>query len=253
MARRRSDNPLQILILGVFTIGGFAALLVWLTGQTPVLRLRPVLERELGLEEVETRFVPDPDGVGASLAVILPADYPLEVEPARQIAATALQRYLDLAERTRVLRCWVASAKAPDEPVVTVTRQALSNLRWAQQEARRLPRQLASVGIRNAEVQAVGASATGAVLELSGQAASGDAGRQAVERAMERLTRLPYAGTIRAMIHTPSGIIRRTAGRDVPAAPEKPAPPAPEKPPPPAPKRPGSAPAPGGGSEEPGK
>ena len=55
---RRSENPLMVLVLGLFTVALFGGALVWLSDNRPILRLRPVLEQSYGVEGIETRFVP---------------------------------------------------------------------------------------------------------------------------------------------------------------------------------------------------
>src|SRR5688572_26241719 len=101
---RRAQSPFAVLVLGLVSVALLGGFVIYYTGNTPILRLRPVLEQRFGVTGVRTRFVGRP-GQRSHIEVDVPAAAAPDQERLVAIGVFALAEYQRLAQPTSVQTC----------------------------------------------------------------------------------------------------------------------------------------------------
>ncbi|MGE0713464.1 MAG: hypothetical protein AB7N76_36305 [Planctomycetota bacterium] len=199
MAKRRSDNPATILVLGMFIIAGFGACLVFLNEKTPVLQLRPEVAKQFQVDELKARFRVASPGSPAAIVLELPEDPgPQRCE---EIADWSLRRYVELAKSSRAGRTTVAQC----EIEIRGDARPRFVLRRAQLEARDaalaaldgLRLQLEQLGLQSPRVELGAYTLTGVTLRVEAEATGKERRPRLAQRALQLLERQVYAGEVR--------------------------------------------------------
>jgi hypothetical protein len=239
VAKRRGDNPLSVLVLGILSICAFGVMFVWVNDTRPILKLRSVLLKEYGGAPWTTRFVP-PSGFAPSYIQVLVPDAHADRRKRLEIGLFALPEYISLAEgQTRVARVEVMTS-AQDVPAVVVDRGLVGAVDRARLRTGNMTQSLTALGLHQARVTVVGHSFTGVDLRVEARGRSSADASALCARAIKTLEANPLVGRCEVTIRVgKDNVATRVGGRDVPKAPPKPAPEAPPtKPEPKAPSNP---------------
>lgn len=213
---RRADTPLTILALGLFTVVVFGLAVIYSTGRTPILRLAPELDRELGRKGFRARYVRGIAGELPFIEVTLPEGHPASPLELARVGRVALERYRRLAERTTVEACWVYPYSAPGAPRATPTEVNLG-LVWAFDAAQTGREELEAAarrfGIDAPAVEIAGLARTGVHLRVAGQTLRRD-GDVVARGAAAAISSFAYVGRVDIAVVGPGGRVERQAGRD---------------------------------------
>ncbi len=221
---RRSENPLMVLVLGLFTVALFGGALVWLSDNRPILRLRPVLEQSYGLAGIETRFVPSTREQAAHIVVTLPSASLVPDEAAAlAFARRALEEYVALAEqRTQVRSCVVRVRTDPPEQVrARLLMSAVRAFASLEQTVRGLEGRLTKLGLSDARVVVSGTTPSGASLRVAARVPAPADAERCADKAAAALTRHQAVGRYELTVRHSTGVVRRTGGRDAPPTPKR--------------------------------
>ena len=105
-------TPMTILVLGIVTVALFGGGVVWISKQTPIVRLHPLLKERFDDPRFEVRFFPGNDPR-------IEVHAPKEKAPTRyamgEIGVWALSEYVELAPRTHVKVCRVRVLGVEDD------------------------------------------------------------------------------------------------------------------------------------------
>lgn len=218
MGKRRSDNPMTILVIGIMMIVGFGGCLVYMTDKTPILRLRPLVAKEFDLDTLRARFRAGRPGSPAAVVLELPEDSAFPAERDVELADYALRKYIELALESKVGRTSVAQVEVrvdgSEQPRFVLRRLHLGYLDDANKQRDSLVAGLKRYGLTQVELEIVGYTPTG--VELRARAtARARIRHRAGRRALALLVSKPYTGraTIELSGDPP---LRLTGGRDVP-------------------------------------
>jgi hypothetical protein len=216
---RRSDNPLTILIMGIILLAGFGVSLVLLTNKTPVLRLKPLLEKEFGVP-VRTRFRAGSPTQQAAIELNLTDDQALPSARDEELAEWSFARYFELVKETEVGQTSIRRIEVlivgGSEPRFVLTREQYENKIEAKKNVAGLPPFVEKLGFKDVEIKVLGYSKTGARLGVT--CASNDRGRRrqtAAHRAVRMLHGLRYVGSIEFEVTGPEPL-KVVGGRDTP-------------------------------------
>lgn len=216
MGKRRSDNPMTILVIGIFMIVGFGGCLVYMTDKTPILRLRPLVLKEFQLDSIRTRFRGGRPGSPAAIVLELPEDSTFPPERDVELADWALRHYIKLALESKAGRTSVAQAEVrvagAEEPRFVLRRVQLGYLDDAQKMQDGLVRSLKRFGLTQVELTVVGYTATG--VELRAEASARARIRErAGRRALALLVSKRYTGRATVVLRGEPPL-SLTGGRD---------------------------------------
>jgi hypothetical protein len=205
--------PLMILVVGIFTVIGFGAIVIYYSGNTPVLQLIPEVEKKYSVAGVKTRFI---TGQPPHIEVHVPASIAPDEQALTDIAAFGLEAYRRLAgETTRVEAC-VARVKDASPPrQVRVTLPLLSALTRARQGVREIEATTQRLGLTAPAVEVVGLARTGVSVRVTGRTQRADAATLA-DRTVAAISSLAYVGRVEVALQAPSGPVSRHGGRDGP-------------------------------------
>ncbi|RMG16912.1 MAG: hypothetical protein D6731_05085, partial [Planctomycetota bacterium] len=214
---RRSDNPLSILVMGLFTIAFFGGVVVYFNETKPILKLRPRLEQRFSSQGFRTRFVP-PRGVEPSYIIV---EVPPELaDPLRrlEIGAWALEDYVELAKgQTLVQSCEVRVAGRPKDEPVRVSRAAQRMVDTARRRVDDLREAIARAGLRRVEVEVTGLSFSGVRLRARGRLRGPKAKPEVAGRkALRNVERLGFVGYVELTIRHAGNELVLRGGRDAP-------------------------------------
>ena len=215
MGKRRSENPLTILIMGFVAMGIFGGAVVHFSRSTPVLKLRPELERELGRSPIATQFLPPrpPQTHTGTVRVVLPARDGDTPGALLEIAALALRRYREIAVQTIVDTCIVSSG--PQGLEVSVNLSQAAAIEQARAALPHLARRLEGLGVHALDLQVVGVAQDRVRLALRGAVLTARKAEPVATDALRLLTRQPFVGEVELELTSPEGALERRAGRDV--------------------------------------
>lgn len=219
--RRRSDNPMMILALGILLMASFGVALVLLTDKTPVLRLRPELEEQFKIE-LRTRFRSGGLASPAALELILSRPEAAPQEQDTALAEFALARYIALAGETEVGTTSVSQVEIRVEdsaaPRFVLTRLQLQYKQEALAQLESLVPTVTRLGFKEVQARVGGYSKSGARIlieclpESEGPASRVEA---AARRAVGSLQSRLFIGSIELRVGGPHPLVL-TGGRDTP-------------------------------------
>jgi hypothetical protein len=206
--------------MGIVSVGIFGGMLIYVTDERPVLRLRPALEKHLGVEELVTRFVAGQRGARPHVVVELPPAGFDEEAKRRSIAAFALEEYHRLAEnKTLVDRCVVVVRDRQDLPAVEVSTQQILQVIEARRSKGGLERILQGQGLRDAAVTVKGLAQEGAHLQVVGRARNEGEAKRILRRVSTNLRVLRYAGLVEVTIRHRDGEVQQVHRKEEGALP----------------------------------
>ncbi|MBL4848219.1 MAG: hypothetical protein JKY65_22100 [Planctomycetes bacterium] len=220
---RRSDNPVTILIMGIILLAGFGVSLVLLTNDTPILKLKPLIGAEFGVD-LRTRFRAASATRPAAVELILSS---AEASPApasqdEKLAVWALSRYLELVKETETGTTTVRQVEIHVEgqpaPRFVLTRLQFDRKNRAEEALSTLGPIVAAEGFRDVEVKVVGYSKTGAKISVTCRAGRKARQRRAAHKAIRKLNRLEFVGSIEFEVSGPKPF-KLVGGRDTPLRP----------------------------------
>ncbi len=214
--KRRADTPLTILALGLFTVVVFGLAVIYSTGRTPVLRLAPELDRELGHKGFRARYVRGLAGELPYIEVTLPQGHPQGPLDFARVGRVALDRYRKLAERTTVEACWVYPYTPPGAPRATPIEVNLGLL-WALDAADEGRAELEATarrhGVDGPSIEVAGLARSGVHLRIEGQTLRRD-GDAVARGAAAAISSFAFVGRVDIAVEGPGGRVERRAGRD---------------------------------------
>lgn len=221
-SRRRSDNPMTIMVLGIMAVAFFGVIIVYFNQKTPILQLRPLVEKEFQLEGVVSRFHRGKGLDPPYIRLELPSDAELSTERLQELAAFALRNYVILAKDTLVFTCRVRLSGDEQPYRVVVTRQQVEGYDLAREDLATQRQWLHTLGFETVVLRVTGMSRSGAAIQVEAKAKGT---RKRLERIARKVSRrfanAGYTGLVTVSIQTPHGVIRSIAGRDAPKQPKR--------------------------------
>jgi hypothetical protein len=211
VARRRTDTPLTILVMGIFTVVMFGGGVVYFSSKTPILQLVPALEEQYAVEGFVTRF-----HAGGAPYIEVQAPPALVPDDAAllELARFSLERYRELAGSTTRVQACVAKVKGePQRGQVRVTLELVERLLRARGATREIELTVRRAGLTSPGVEVTGLSRTGAAVRVTARTQRQDAAAL-VDRAVAAVGSLVYVGRVDAAVQGPTGPITRAGGRD---------------------------------------
>lgn len=213
MGKRKSDNPLSILIVGMLLIGGFGTCVVFLNDKTPILKLRPLLVEEFKTPGLVARFRAARPGTQAAIVIELKED-DFSAERYAELADWALRRYVELVmnsktKRTSVVQCEV-QVKGDAQPRYVLRRSLLKLRDAAEADVAGLTKRLEASGLRDVKIEVGTYTETGVVVEVRGTATKRRTASLA-RQVLRALSSRHYTGWSRVVIN---GKHTLTGGRD---------------------------------------
>ena len=224
MGRRRTDNPLSILVIGFLTMIGFGIAVVHLNRSTPILQLKPDLEQQFKQSGFATRFMKPLGDLYPHIEVLVPPELGTDERVLRDIGLFALERYGKLTEKrgSQVQSCVVHPVDQP-QPRVEVTLRQVFSVKRAEAEHDAIVQSLQGLGLRDASVTVEGTTASGARLHIKGRVPPSRTPEKLAKSLLARLTKdRSYLGTIVIMIDSEQGRLTLTGGADAPRQPKQP-------------------------------
>lgn len=211
MARRRTDTPLAILVMGIFTVVLFGGGVIYFSSKTPILRLVPELEKYYGVEGFVTRFHP---GSAPFIEVQAPPAVVPDEAALLDLAHFSLVRYREVAGSTTRVEACVARIKGqPERGQARVTLDLVERLMRARAAMGEIEQIVRRAGLTSPTVEVQGLSPTGAAVRVTARTQRQDAA-QLADRAVAAVGSLVYVGRVDLAVQGPSGPVTRTGGRD---------------------------------------
>ena len=219
MGKRRSDNPMTILVIGIMMIVGFGGCLVYMTDKTPILRLRPLVQQKFDLDSLGARFRAGRPGSPAAVVLEFDSGEDFPAERDVELADWALRKYIDLALESKVGRTSVAQVEirveGAEQPRFVLRRLHLGFLDDATKQKESLVRGLQRYGLTQVELEVAGYTPTGVELKAKATARARIRTR-AGRRALALLVSKPYTGRASIELSGEPPLVLR-GGRDLPA------------------------------------
>lgn len=216
---RRSDNPLTILVIGIVILCGFGVSLVLLTDKTPVLQLKPLIEKEFKVE-LRARFRPPGGTTPPAIELILEKQEDSPPKSDAALATWALGKYLELVKETDVGTTTIQQLEIRVEGALTsryvLTLRQFHGKARAEASIKELTEIAERAGFREVKVEVLGYARTGARLSVSsvfpGQKRRT---RTMVRRAVLKFQGLEYVGSVEFEVRGPEPL-KLVGGRDTP-------------------------------------
>lgn len=211
MGRRRTDTPLAILVMGIFTVVMFGGGVIYFSSKTPILQLVPALEKQYSVEGFVTRF-------HAGGAPFIEVQAPPAVVPDEaalfELARFSLEQYREIAGRTTRVEACVAKVKGePQRGQARVNLELAARLVRARGATREIELTVRRAGLTGPAVEVVGLSQTGAAVRVTARTQRQDVAALA-DRAVAAVGSLVYVGRVDLDVQGPSGAVSRVGGRD---------------------------------------
>lgn len=211
MGRRRTDTPLAILIMGIFTVVMFGGGVIYFSSKTPILQLVPELEQKYGVEGFVTRFHP---GGAPFIEVQAPAAVVPDEGALFDLALFSLEKYREVAGSTTRVEACVARVKGEGQRgQVRVNLELASRLVRARGATGEIELTVRRAGLTSPGVEVLGLSRTGAAVRVTARTQRQDAAALA-DRAVAAVGSLTYVGRVDLAVQGPAGSVTRTGGRD---------------------------------------
>ena len=223
MPRRPNTNvPMTVLAVGFMVICMFGVGVVHFSANTPILQLRPLLEREYGTKGFETRFRP---GQRPTVEIHVPAEALDDETTLDTVALFALQTYRDLAKRTRVrlLKARIKGDGDEDEAAVEWVEVTTTMVQHHERGVQALPVMEAMAKekqVADPALTLTGVGRRGVRVELRGKVRLPRAvpRAEAITKELAReLGQLSWVGVAQVELQTPDGKTHRAvSGPDAP-------------------------------------
>lgn len=211
MGRRRTDTPLAILAMGIFTVVMFGGGVIYFSSKTPILQLVPELEQRYGVEGFVTRFYP---GGAPYIEVQAPPAVAADEAALFDLALFSLEKYREVAGSTTRVEACVARVKGePQRGQARVTLELAGRLVRARGSVSEIELTVRRAGLTSPAVEVLGLSSTGAAVRVEARTQRQDVAALA-DRAVAAVGSLVYVGRVDVAVQGPGGAVTRAGGRD---------------------------------------
>lgn len=208
--RRRSDSPLAIVVMGIFTVVVFGGGIIYYSGKTPILQVVPELEQRYEATGFVTRFNP---GTAPWIEVQAPARVVPDEAALTDLAVFSLETYRRIAGPTTRVEVCVARVKEDPLRQARVNIELVGRLAHARAAVREIEVTVQRAGLSSPSVQVTGLAQTGAAVRVTARTQRPDAAALA-DRAVAAVGSLVYVGRVDLSLEGPAGRLDRAGGRD---------------------------------------
>lgn len=223
--RSMHRTPMTILVLGIVTVAVFGGGVVWISKQTPIVRLHPLLKAHYQNEEIEVRFRPGND---PKIEVLVPPSMAGSPYALGEVGVWALAEYYELAPRSKVRVCKVWEL-GPDGkgagPAVEIDRELIDMYERARRQEPQLYADAQQAGLKSGSFKILGVVNTGVHAQIHGELATLDAAeaRPIADRIARRVAQAAFLSRVTVTLNVKDGKqVSTWAGRDRPPAPQDP-------------------------------
>ena len=157
-------TPMTILALGIVTVALFGGGVVWISQQTPIVRLHPLLKEHYKNETIDVRFLP---GNSPRIEVLVPDELGADRYALGDVGVWALSEYYDLAPKSQVRTCRVLLL-SDETRYVDIDRELMDMLRRAERQQPQLFAAAEKAGLKRGRLELKGVVGTGVHVELFG-------------------------------------------------------------------------------------
>ncbi|MEZ6185456.1 MAG: hypothetical protein R3F62_10650 [Planctomycetota bacterium] len=216
-------TPMTILVLGIVTVAIFGGGVVWISKQTPIVRLHPLLKEHYKNDAIEVGFRPGND---PRIEVLVPPELGGSVYALGEVGTWALAEYYELAPQSKVRVCRVQEL-GPDGkgtgPTVDIDRELIDMYERAQRQEAQLYTTAQQAGLKSGSLKILGVVNTGVHVQIHGELATLDeaSARPIADRIARQVSQAAFLSRVTVTLNVKDGKqVTVWAGRDRPSVPQ---------------------------------